>query len=144
MRIFFFFLNRLGLGNSSATENLKFLSPTKVIQDCLSLFCYTQKADTFSLLCRVPSRICRNNAQNSSMEFLLFRGSEATGGCRSQQRQLPTATHPTSLARSQTSAPTLTAAVAINLSGSQTNSSSSINFLLEFFAKQKPQTQVLP
>lgn len=115
------------------------------MQDFLSLFCYTQKADTFTLLYKVPSWVFRNTMQNSSMKFLHFRGSESTGGdAISQQRQLPTATHPTSSARCQTSAPMSTAAAAISLSGSQTNSIFSINFLLIFYAKQKPQTQVLP
>lgn len=73
------------------------------------------------------------------MKFLLFRGSEATGGFHCQQRQLPIATQPTSSARSQTSVPTLVgaAAAAINLSGSQTNGIFSINFLPIFFAKEK-------
>lgn len=70
------------------------------------------------------------------MKFLLLRGSKATGGWHSQQRQVPTAAHPTSSARSQTSAPTLTAAAAaINLSSSQTNIIFSINFMLIFYAK---------
>lgn len=72
------------------------------------------------------------------MKFLLFKAFEATGECHSQQRQLPTATHPISSARSQTLAPTLTAAAAINLSGSQTSNFFSNNFWLVFYTKQKP------
>lgn len=127
---------RLVNSNSSAIDNLKFLSPTKVIQAnfCLT-FCPfsilpTGKRQIFSLCYAELPWVSRNNVQNGCCETPALRLLWSHWRVPFSTRQVPSAASPTSSARSEISAPTLTADAAINWSSSQIKSIFSINFIL--------------